>query len=501
MIEKELNLNTFKKYLKSINYKLILALGEFIIEKKPIGTGGNSIVYAAKINEKQVALKFLILKRKNNIERFKAEYLNIMLMGEKIGIVNYLDFDIHNVKLMDNNYTVYIIIMKKYDCSLSDWKHVKDETQIKKLFEFLMNTMLKLHKIGIIHRDLKPQNILIEQGEFVISDFGIASYNPNMFIINPYTEKKERIANRLFSAPEQEKLNEAPHARMDIYAIGQILQWYATGETHRGTHRKLIRSVFNNLKDIDDIIDKCLINNPVNRIQSIEKIIELYEQSQEKDVFEYLDLFNHLCARNFPKQKTRIIHTNNKKRIDSLFNSILESLCEFDNKLWWFDGMGSLPLKLTQKGQCIWKFSNNEYNIENIWIKYDDRTINDFIFLYYKRGIPFRNDDNESTYTQVIVDNQYIIDYSEKDNGYAEINEEIWDLNDHNVEVINRQEKDGYLFISTKYSSIFQFQNDHTIYNFINNLESSNQISTIQKLEELVRKVKQHIHPDVISRL
>jgi hypothetical protein len=111
------------------------------------------------------------------------------------------------------------------------------------LFKFLISTIEKIHNEGIIHRDIKPENILIENNNYLLADFGIASFNPEIFKIIAETDKKERVGNRLFSAPEQEEKGVEAHPTMDIYAIGQVLQWYATGSTHRGTGRqKIIQS-------------------------------------------------------------------------------------------------------------------------------------------------------------------------------------------------------------------------------------------------------------------
>lgn len=64
------------------------------------------------------------------------------------------------------------------------------------------------------------------------------------------TRTGERLGNRLFSAPEQENANTKPAKTMDIYAIGQVLQWFATGETHRGTGRESIPGISEALKII-----------------------------------------------------------------------------------------------------------------------------------------------------------------------------------------------------------------------------------------------------------
>jgi serine/threonine protein kinase len=111
------------------------------------------------------------------------------------------------------------------------------------LFKFLINAVSFIHSHGIIHRDLKPENILVEGDQYVLADFGIANYNPEMFLLKADTPKGERLGNRRFSAPEQEDGGVLPHPTMDIYAMGQIIQWFVTGSIHRGTQRARISDI------------------------------------------------------------------------------------------------------------------------------------------------------------------------------------------------------------------------------------------------------------------
>ena len=138
-----------------------------------------------------------------------------------------------------------------------------------------------IHKQGIFHRDLKPDNILIdEEGRLFIADFGIAYYNPEIFEKTGHTTEGERLANFDFSAPEQRNSETIPNATMDIYAIGQITQWLVFGKTTKGTHRKRLYEKFNTprMHFLDDIVDKCLNDDPQERFQSVEEIFNEIEK-------------------------------------------------------------------------------------------------------------------------------------------------------------------------------------------------------------------------------
>lgn len=494
----------FSKYIKDKNKIITLTLGEVeLIEI--LGQGGNGIVYSGKILDEIIALKFLITEAtgkilKTKTSRFLAEYFNVVTIEDSKGIVKYIDYDILNFEDEEGSVVIPVILMKKYDSSLVKLQETKNKDEFIILFNFLLDTLDKIHTNGIIHRDLKPENILVDKSNFVLADFGIASYNPEIFNIRAVTEKKERIGNRLFSAPEQEQEGVDAHQTMDIYALGQILQWYSTGSTHRGTNRQSITTVFKDLRVYNNLIETCLSQNPKNRFQSIAEIKEYLKRSREKDIFEYLYDFNRVVRSNFPKNDFRIIHSTDKKRIDRLFQTFKDNEEKFDRDLWWHDGSGNLDFTLNRKGEAIWKFGDSEYSIKEIWIHYDNSVFNDFILVHYEQSEPFIIENKEMFYT-TIVDDEHHISYSEYQNGFAEINGDIVDLSEHKVEFIERQKEDDYFFIGTRYHCILRPKNDENVRNFIQKLKDNNGIVDIEEFREFQWEVRKHKLTEVSMRL
>ena len=79
----------------------------------------------------------------------------------------------------------YVIVMKKYDCSLRDWVlDLRDQSplklnQILKVFWDILQIVLLLHEKSVTHYDIKADNILLQlDGEtgqptkVVLGDFG-----------------------------------------------------------------------------------------------------------------------------------------------------------------------------------------------------------------------------------------------------------------------------------------------------------------------------------------
>jgi eukaryotic-like serine/threonine-protein kinase len=386
--------------------------------------------------------------------------------------------------------------MKRYDSSLASCSYSDDINAFFKLFDFLISCTEKIHKAGIIHRDIKPENILLDNGNYVLADFGIASYNPEIFEIKADTDKKERIGNRLFSAPEQENKGIEAHPTMDIYAIGQVLQWYMTSSTHRGTGRKKISTFSEYLQNHDKVIEKCLQQNPINRFQTIVELKDFLRQTSEKRPSDYLRLFHDACRKSFPRNDRGIAHSNSKDRIDSFFCKLKEKEENYENRLWWSDGDSSDEVELTQKKNGVWKLKDFEYNITDIWVHFEASLFNDFVLFRYQKGEPFEFEGNQK-FAAAIVNGAHLISDSEYYNRFAEIEGEILDLSQHQTEYIFRSEKDGYLFIGTQFHCILHEQNEKRIADLIKNLIKEDRTPEINELLSFQYEIRKFMH-DVI---
>ena len=114
------------------------------------------------------------------------------------------------------------------------------------------------------------------------------------------------MAKFSFSAPEQVNSKSPPTRAIDIYALGQVLQWALTGTIIRGLDRKPIANSTSpqNLKNLDEIIKICLRNDPKERYQSLDEIrkhIKKLKSPPKKDYWEPLHQFDDAIRRTFPK--------------------------------------------------------------------------------------------------------------------------------------------------------------------------------------------------------
>jgi hypothetical protein len=85
------------------------------------------------------------------------------------------------------------------------------------------------HRRGVIHRDLKPENILLQDGEPVVSDFGIALAVSNA-AGERITQSGISLGTPQYMSPEQATGDRQIDARTDIYSLGAVLYEMLTGD-------------------------------------------------------------------------------------------------------------------------------------------------------------------------------------------------------------------------------------------------------------------------------
>src|SRR5579862_7667589 len=144
------------------------------------------------------------------------------------------------------------------------------------------------HRNGVIHRDIKPANILLTSHEVYgierpkITDFGVAK-----LLALRTTMTGQILGTPAFMPPEQ--FTGAPiDGRADLFSLGVILYWMATGEqpfpgetmtavSYKVVHtepvppRKLNPSISENL---DRVILKCLAKSPADRYQTGDELAQ-----------------------------------------------------------------------------------------------------------------------------------------------------------------------------------------------------------------------------------
>jgi TolB-like protein len=106
------------------------------------------------------------------------------------------------------------------------------------------------HAHELIHRDIKPENILLEGGQALVADFGVARAVGGAATTGLITATGLAIGTPAYMSPEQALGDSAIDSRSDIYALGCVLYEMLVGEppytgptAHAITARRLTEPV------------------------------------------------------------------------------------------------------------------------------------------------------------------------------------------------------------------------------------------------------------------
>lgn len=141
------------------------------------------------------------------------------------------------------------------------------------------------HQRGVVHRDIKPPNILLTSTEAYgierpkITDFGLAK------LAGQITVTGETLGTPAFMSPEQ-VVGTDVDGRADIFSLGVVLYWMATGEqpfpgdsvtavSYKVVHSDVVppRHLNPSLPTkLENLILKCLAKNPADRFQTGEEL-------------------------------------------------------------------------------------------------------------------------------------------------------------------------------------------------------------------------------------
>lgn len=476
----------------NIHEGVLTSLGKLkFTNSNRIGQGGNGLVYLATINEKEIAIKFLISDSERKLIRFKSEYFNTnYVRNELCNIVNMIHYE--ELEIQDGIVIPYII-MSRYSKNLKKYRNEKGEIgeeEFIRLLNFLFSTLNSIHRKGIIHRDIKPENILVDKDEkFVLSDFGIAHYDKDDFPIDNKTRKGERLANIEFSAPEQISNQHEVTQAADIYSMAQIMYWFVFGTVNRGTGAEYISRKYNweNAYIYDSIISRCLRNNPTERFQSIGEIIQFYKKEKSKtkelDPFEDMYVFHSAILSVIPEFYNHAFVITDKDVMCELFNSIFAG--KYNQSLEFNTGKGNNSVS------SIIKLENNEFlmgtrqlNIRSIWGLLTDDIYDDILLLEIDESLPYVIEDQKH-YLVAVIENEQIVPYEAISSGYVRYKGKV-----HKVSDLNIQER--YVGYDYKVIAIAPF---HSCTIIEENDRFLKELQTVEVLQQQdIYKLKEKIH-------
>ena len=219
--------------------KLATALsGRYRIERE-IGVGGMATVYLARDEKhnRKVALKVLKpeLGAVLGVERFLAE----------IQVTANLQHP-HLLPLFDSGeadgllfYVMPFVDGESLRARLERERQLPVDEAVR-IAAAVASALAYAHQNGVIHRDLKPENVLLQAGQPVIADFGIALAVSNAGGTR-VTQTGLSLGTPQYMSPEQATGDRTIDARSDIYSLGAMTYEMLVGDPpHLGSTAQAI---------------------------------------------------------------------------------------------------------------------------------------------------------------------------------------------------------------------------------------------------------------------
>jgi len=238
--------------------------------KKRLGEGGAGTVYEVVDQYgRSYAIKRLNSKQSNSqkLDRFKRE-VEFCVETQHRGILKILDY---GFRMIDGAKEPFYV-MPLFSGTLRTLMKAGIPTRkAPSYFSQILSAVEFAHARKVWHRDLKPENVLYDKGNdlLVLADFGIAHFEEEALHAAPKTKKGEVLANFKYAAPEQRGSGRTIDQRVDIYALGLILNELFTGEVPQGTRYKTIGSVAPEFAPIDRTVSLMLRQDPAKRLATI----------------------------------------------------------------------------------------------------------------------------------------------------------------------------------------------------------------------------------------
>jgi serine/threonine protein kinase len=276
--------------------------------KKIIGEGGAGRVYEANNDSGEiVAIKCLAPERitSERQKRFKNEISFCQSQNHK-NIVHVIDTGAVYIKEVKCPFYV----MPLYSGTLRTHMEGLQSNNVLPVFSQILDGIETAHLSGVWHRDIKPENVLWNEGnnQLVVADFGIAHFEEDEIYTAVETRIATRMANFLYSAPEQRVRGAQVDHRADIFSLGLLLNELFTGEIPQGTGYKRIAQVSQEHGYLDDIVESMIQQNPDNRVNSIEEI--------KKELIGHKNAF--VALQRFEESKNQVIKVSEPQEFEEI---------------------------------------------------------------------------------------------------------------------------------------------------------------------------------------
>lgn len=253
---------------------------------RKLGIGASAKVWEAedtKANNLRVAVKIFSLSQEystNGLNLFKDEFAKVFDIHHS-NLLHPTSYDIYEFQTPEGDIASvpYLVLQFCKNGSVTSMVGHADEETVRKFMYNVAQGLEHLHSKGIVHQDIKPDNVLIDdQGNFVITDFGITA--------NADNQSKTVSGTPGYMGPERHEkatMNKIiPES--DIWSVGAMVYEIITGDLPFGDRGGMIQDKDEPIpqlpksfkdKKIRTLVSQCLDADPINRPTASDIIMEL----------------------------------------------------------------------------------------------------------------------------------------------------------------------------------------------------------------------------------
>ena len=223
------------------------SIGRYTLEDA-IGQGGTGTVYRAfdPTTNRYVALKMLGLGQSDAMRQRFLREIEVQANLRHPNLMPVFDRGEHDgrpyftMELLYRPFTLTDIVTRARDGTLSRYTTLKPYEDLKTLVRDVLLPVCEGLQIanvenGVVHRDLKPDNVLVDSRTLrpYVIDFGICHVlekktRAGGVALAPTAEDAGIVGTPRFLAPEQAR--GTVHERTDVWGLGALLRFAATGE-------------------------------------------------------------------------------------------------------------------------------------------------------------------------------------------------------------------------------------------------------------------------------
>ena len=209
---------------------LLAALHERYDVVREVGRGGMATVYLAHDRrlDREVAIKVLYTEfaAALSADRFRRE-VQIATQLSHPHILPIHDFGESDGSLY---YVMPYVRGESLRARMTRERQLPIEDALRIAVQ-VASALEHAHQHGVVHRDVKPENILLEEGDAVVADFGIARAIGVSAGTDTLTRTGMTLGTPYYMSPEQALADKTIDGRSDQYALACVLYEMLVGET------------------------------------------------------------------------------------------------------------------------------------------------------------------------------------------------------------------------------------------------------------------------------